>query len=519
MGESVGGGELDRFWAALADRYVLERPLGAGGMAVVYLARDVRHDRLVAIKILRHDAAELAHSERFAREIRIVARFAHPNILSMFDSGEADGHPYFVMPFVAGESLRARLEREERLSVRDAVRFAREIADALHYAHEQGVVHRDIKPENILLESGHAVVADFGIARVDTGGDGGRVTTVGLTLGTPAYMSPEQITGDGVIDRRTDIYSLGCVLFEMLTGRSPFAGRNTQQMMAGHVTQVPPLVREVRGEVPPGVEAVVARALAKGLDERYAQASDVAEALDAAMSAPFDAAEKRVAAAGRSTSRPRGAWRQRRFIIAGVGGAIVLLGLLFVRRFGPESLGGSAAATIDGNLLAVAPFQAFETSLALWGEGMMDMLSRNFDGAGPIRTVAPTIVTRQWRGRGDAVSAAALGRATGAGLVIVGELTSSGADSVRARATVYDVSGDTARTVARDVEVVGTSARMGEVSDSLTLRVLRALPSTAARGSCSSPRVRCPIPGGTEGISAGRAALSEERFRCSAPAL
>ena len=504
MGESVGGGELDRFWATLADRYVLERPLGAGGMAVVYLARDVRHDRLVAIKILRHDAAELAHSERFAREIRIVARFAHPHILSMFDSGEADGHPYFVMPFVAGESLRARLEREERLSVRDAVRFAREIADALHYAHEQGVVHRDIKPENILLESGHAVVADFGIARVDTGGEGSRVTTVGLTLGTPAYMSPEQITGDGVIDRRTDIYSLGCVLFEMLTGRSPFAGRNTQQMMAGHVTQVPPLVRELRGEVPPGVEAVVARALAKGLDERYAQASDVAEALDAAMSAPFDAAEKRVTAAGGSTPRPSGVWRQRRFIIAGVGGAIALLGLLVVRRFGPESLGGRSPAVLDPTLLAVAPFQSYQEDLALWREGMMDMLSRNFDGAGSLRTVSPTIIMRQWSGRPDAVSATALGRATGAGLVIVGQLTSSGTDSVLASATVYDVLGDSA--IARNVDVLGSSARMNDVTDSLTLRVLRSLPSTRNVGAVRRSAL------GTRSLAALKAFLQGEQL-------
>jgi serine/threonine-protein kinase len=481
VSESAAGNDLNAFWAALADRYVLERPLGAGGMAVVFLAHDVRHDRPVAVKVLRSDLAEMAHGERFAREIKMVARFAHPHILSVFDSGDEDGHPYFVMPFVEGESLRARLEREHRLPVREAVRLGREIADALHYAHEHGVVHRDIKPENILLESGHAVVADFGIARVMSGGDG-RVTTVGMTLGTPAYMSPEQITGEATVDRRTDIYSLGCVLFEMLTGRSPFAGKNTQQLIAGHVTQVPPRVRELRADAPAAVEAVVARALAKSVDDRYATAGELAEALDAPMTTPVDAGAMTGAVPAGTVSVPRARWSwSRRLTTTGAVAALVAAAVYGVRRFGPEALGGIARTPLDRNLLAVAPFQSYTPGLALWREGMMDMLSRNFDGAGPIRTVSPTIVTRRWRGRPDLESAKALGMATGAGLVIVGQLTSSGADSVRASATVYDVTGDSA--LARDVDVLGTSARMDGLTDSLTLQVLRSLPSTRNVGA------------------------------------
>jgi serine/threonine-protein kinase len=512
VSESAAGNDLNAFWAALADRYVLERPLGAGGMAVVFLAHDVRHDRPVAIKILRSDLAEMAHGERFAREIKIVARFAHPHILSVFDSGEVDRHPYFVMPFVEGESLRARLEREHRLPVREAVRLARQIADALHYAHEHGVVHRDIKPENILLESGHAVVADFGIARVMSGGDG-RVTTVGMTLGTPAYMSPEQITGEATVDRRTDIYSLGCVLFEMLTGRSPFAGKNTQQLIAGHVTQVPPRVRELRAEAPAAVEAVVARALAKSVDDRYATAGELAEALDAPMSTPVDAGVTGAmtgavpAGAGtvaRAAAPARWSWSRRLAMVAAV--AALVAAVYGVRQFGPEALGGRARLPVDRNLLAVAPFQSYEPGLALWREGMMDMLSRNFDGAGPIRTVSPTIVTRRWRGRPDLESARALGEATGAGLVIVGQLTSSGADSVRASATVYDVTGDSA--LARDVDVLGTSARMDGLTDSLTLQVLRSLPSTRNVGAVL--RLRPAL--GARSLSALKAFLQGEQL-------
>jgi eukaryotic-like serine/threonine-protein kinase len=216
---------------ALRDRYALERELGRGGMATVYLARDLRHDRPVALKVLHPELATTLGPERFLREIRLAARLQHPHILSVYDSGEAAGRLWFTMPYVEGESLRDRLRREGQLPVADTVRLTREVALALDFAHRHGAVHRDIKPENILLVDGQALVADFGIARAVGAGDE-RLTETGLSLGTPAYMSPEQAAADKNVDARTDIYSLGIVLYEMLAGEPPFTAPTAQAMMA-----------------------------------------------------------------------------------------------------------------------------------------------------------------------------------------------------------------------------------------------------------------------------------------------
>src|SRR5689334_17040205 len=209
---------------ALASRYIVDREIGAGGMATVYLARDVKHDRQVALKVLRPEIGAVLGVERFLAEIRVTARLQHPNLLPLFDSGEAGGLLYYVMPFVEGESLRARLERERQLTIEDAVHIGAAVAGALDYAHVNGVIHRDLKPENILLHAGEPVVADFGIALAVSLAGGARVTQTGISLGTPQYMSPEQATGDRAIDRRADIYSLGAVIYEMLTGAPPHGG-------------------------------------------------------------------------------------------------------------------------------------------------------------------------------------------------------------------------------------------------------------------------------------------------------
>ncbi len=214
--------QLDHLKAALTARYAVERELGSGGMATVYLAHDVKHERKVAIKVLRPELAAVLGAERFLNEIKVTANLQHPHILPLNDSGEAEGFLYYVMPYVEGESLRDRLDREKQLSIDEALKIASEVADALGSAHRQDVVHRDIKPENILLREGHAVVADFGIALAVKSAGGERLTETGLSLGTPAYMSPEQVAGDREIDRRSDIYSLACVLFETLAGQPPF---------------------------------------------------------------------------------------------------------------------------------------------------------------------------------------------------------------------------------------------------------------------------------------------------------
>ncbi|MDH3571239.1 MAG: serine/threonine protein kinase, partial [Gemmatimonadota bacterium] len=231
---------LERLRTALADRYTIERELGKGGMATVYLAEDVKHHRPVALKVLRPELAAALGPERFLREIEIAANLHHPHILPLYDSGEAEGFLYYVMPYVEGESLRDRLEREKQLAIDDALQVAREVADALSYAHAHGVIHRDIKPENILLESGHAVVADFGIARAVDAAGGARLTETGIAIGTPAYMSPEQAGGEKDLDGRSDLYSLGCVLYEMLAGQPPFTGPTVESLVHQHLSAEPP---------------------------------------------------------------------------------------------------------------------------------------------------------------------------------------------------------------------------------------------------------------------------------------
>ena len=270
---------LDRLTAALAHRYAIERELGAGGMATVYLARDLKLGRAVALKVLRPELAASLGGERFLREIEIAAKLAHPHILGLYDCGEAAGLLYYTMPFVEGETLRDRLTREKQLPLEDALRITREVADALSYAHSRGVVHRDIKPENILLESGHAVVADFGIARAIAAAGGAHLTETGLSIGTPAYMSPEQAAGSQDVDARSDLYSLGCVLYEMLSGETPYTGPSAQAILAKKLTEPLPRISVIRETVAAGIEAVLNKALARTPADRWPTAADFAAAL------------------------------------------------------------------------------------------------------------------------------------------------------------------------------------------------------------------------------------------------
>ena len=265
--------------AALSDRYRIERELGAGGMATVYLARDLKHERDVAIKVLKPELAAVLGADRFVTEIKTTASLQHPNILPLFDSGEANGFLFYVMPYVEGETLRARLDRETQLGVDESVQLIREVADGLQYAHEHGVVHRDIKPENILLHAGRPMLADFGIALAVSAAAGGRMTETGLSLGTPHYMSPEQATAEKTITARSDIYSLGSVLYEMLTGEPPHTGTSAQQIIMKIVTEEPAPVTKVRRSVPPNVEAAVATALKKLPADRFASARAFGDAL------------------------------------------------------------------------------------------------------------------------------------------------------------------------------------------------------------------------------------------------
>jgi len=292
---------LAQLSSALADRYAIEREIGRGGMATVYLARDLRHQRLVALKVLDPELGAVLGAERFLSEIRVTANLQHPNLLALFDSGTANGLLFYVMPLIDGESLRARLERERQLPVDEAIRIATAVASAVDYAHRHGVIHRDLKPENILLHDGQPVVADFGIALAVRNAGGQRVTQTGLSLGTPQYMSPEQATGDRQIDGRTDIYSLGAVTYEMLAGEPPHTGTTAQAVIAKLMTEVPRPLTVLRRAVPPHVDAAVRCALEKLPADRFATARTFADALAGRVGLMTHAAS--------APSGPRNRWR------------------------------------------------------------------------------------------------------------------------------------------------------------------------------------------------------------------
>ena len=327
----------ERLVTALADRYRIERKLGAGGMATVYLAHDVRHDRKVALKVLRPELSAILGAERFLAEIKTTANLQHPHILGLFDSGEADGNVFYVMPYVEGESLRDRLKRDHQLPVEEALRIAREVADALEYAHQHGIVHRDIKPENILVHGGHAVVADFGIALAASRSEGGaRMTETGMSLGTPHYMSPEQAMGEREITPKTDIYALGCVLYEMLTAEPPFVGASAQAIIGRVLTEEPRSLTAQRKTIPPHVEAAVRMALAKLPADRFASAREFSDALGKSDFALPMSGTRAGTAAGASSAPRTTPWRRR--VTRSLPWAFALAGLgLFAReRSRPE---------------------------------------------------------------------------------------------------------------------------------------------------------------------------------------
>jgi serine/threonine protein kinase len=282
---------LEQLTTALGGRYRVDRELGVGGMATVYLAQDLKHDRPVALKVLHEDLSVSLGAERFLREIRIVAQLHHPHIVGLIDSGEADGMLYYVMPYVAGESLRVRLAREGELTVEEAAWLLREIADALAYAHDKQIVHRDIKPENVLISARHAQVTDFGIARaVSEAAMGSPITATGIAVGSPAYMAPEQAASDPEMDHRADIYTLGVLGYELLTGVPPFSAPTAVQLVAAHLTRDPESLRKHRPSVPAALEEIILRCLAKRPADRWSSANEVVRRLDALLTGPLGTA-------------------------------------------------------------------------------------------------------------------------------------------------------------------------------------------------------------------------------------
>ena len=447
--------------AGLAGRYAIERELGRGGMATVYLARDLRHDRPVALKVLHPELGAALGGERFQREIRLAARLQHPHILTVHDSGEISspsGPPllWFTMPFVDGETLRTRLQRERQLSVEEAVAIAREAADALDYAHQQGIVHRDIKPENILLAARHALVADFGIARALAGAEQG-LTETGMTLGTPAYMSPEQASGERSIDGRTDIYSLACVLYEMLAGQPPFSGASAQAIIAQRFTDIAPPVRRSRSAVPPEIEAAISRALARLPADRFATAGEFADALFL-RTAPAGIPNAPAADGASIAATQAGATMSSEGQAAAVAGAPIqhrfrvpawlafVLGLLVTASMGmliwQRSHRGSVADEAGPKRLAVIPFENLGAPEdEYFADGMTDEVRGKLASVSGLQVIANRSVAEYKR---STKSYQQIGQELGVQYLLVGKVRwekQAGAQSrVRVSPELIDVS-------------------------------------------------------------------------------
>ncbi len=460
--------KLERLQVALADRYTIEATLGTGGMATVYRARDLKHQRTVAIKVLHPELAAGVGHERFLREIQIAANLAHPHIVTLLESGEVGGFLYYVMPLIEGESLRERLHRDGRLPTGDCVRILRDIADALAYAHQHGVVHRDIKPGNILLAGQHALVADFGVAKaIHDAAKSETITTGGLSIGTPAYCSPEQAVADPGVDHRADIYSFGIVAYEMLTGRPPFVDLSPQSILSAQVTKTPVPITDQRSALPPGLARIVMRCLEKDPADRYQDARELAAQLDA-LDTPPDAVGLAASAAAASTRDRR--WRRligSAIVLAAAGATAVML----TSRSRPE---------LDPNVIAVAPFDVLGGDLETWREGLVDLLSASLDGAGPLKSVSPSTAIKEWRGRPEPQSALDMAERVRAGLVVFGRLVAAGPDSARVTAMLYDA---TLRRAIAEFGFRDAADRIDRLADSLALGIMSELSRRRALGA------------------------------------
>ena len=448
----------------LAERYRFERELGAGGMARVYLAEDLKHHRHVAIKVLRPELTAGFGVERFLKEIEIAAGLRHPHILPLYDSGSEAGLLYYVMPFVDGESLRERLDRTAPLPVDDAIRFSREIADALAYAHAHGIIHRDVKPDNVLLESGHAVVADFGIARAislaTADGTHNRLTATGVSLGTPAYMSPEQAAGDRDVDGRSDEYSLACVTYEMLAGSPPFTGSTAANLIHQHMVSEPRALTTVRAGVPPGVTFAVSRALAKNPADRFETVADFAKAL----SSPEGGVSTR-----------RGAPRLRIRVLLGAAVMAALLAVAWATRraIGDRATSSSNAtntAALDQKyVVAIMPFRNLspDSSQAYLANGIAEEITTELSRISALRVlsrsaIAPVIAAPDYLQR--------LAKELGVGSVVEGSVSVQG-DSAYVTMRLTD---------ARSGDVLWTDDRNHDMGDALSVETQLARSMAAA---------------------------------------
>ena len=490
----------ERLQAALGPQYTLTRELGGGGMSRVFVARDETLGRDVVVKLFSPDVAQELSAERFTREIRLAAALQHAHIVPLLSAGAtADGLPFYLMPFVEGEPLRARLDAGEPLPVADVVLVLRDVARALAYAHARGVVHRDVKPDNVLLSGGAAVVTDFGIAKAMSSarlgapapGADASLTRMGTSLGSPAYMAPEQGAGDPDTDHRADIYALGATAYELLTGAPPFGKRSAHALLVAHLAEAPPPLAERRPDVPAALAALVMRCLAKDPADRLQSATELLAALEGLGGS---GAHPSAVPGTAGSAAPRG---RRRLVVAGAAAALLAaagLAATLLRRPDPG---------LDGALLAVMPFNVRDASLGVWREGLVDVLSRSVDGAGALRTAAPSTVIARSPERADAASAAQLGRALGAGLVLFGDLTRTAGDSVHLRAALFDVA---AGRVRRDVDLRGEGSRMDAMADSLAFAVLRELGATPGAGGSPLHAV------GTRSLPALRAFLRGQHY-------
>jgi serine/threonine-protein kinase len=507
---------LTQLQETLGHAYRVDQELHGGGMSRLFRATELSLGRQVVIKVLPPELSGGVSARRFQREIELTAHLQHPHILPVLAAGAKDGILYYVMPFVAGESLRHRLARDGKLPVVDACRLLREMADALAFAHAEGIVHRDMKPENILLQGAHAVLADFGVAGALEAAQGSetadivavktQLTGTGMSVGTPSYMAPEQLAADASIDGRADIYALGVIGYEMLAGERPFAGLAGPQLLVARLTETPEPLHWVRPEVPEELGQVIAKAMSRDPEGRFQWASEMHDAIEAAAPRLSASVSRMSVPVPAVPPEPRKSRISRRRVLVLAAASLGVAALLAGGYYAWQLI--RTAASLEPNLIAVAPFEAYDPEIKqIWSEGLVDILSRNLDGMGPLHTVSPTTVVRQWPTTGliGADKATELGRRTKAQYVVFGTLVGEGEDSVVISSRV--VATATGRAIERsDKTIVGPLNRMTMLTDSITVAVLRGLGQSGGVASIRGSDL------GTRSLAALKSFLQGEYF-------